>query len=77
MKKIESLFRKIPVSLRFPAFALGAFVSAISFMQINSYWADTHHANGVWWASGIVFGLWTIAIANLYYQDYKADKNGK
>lgn len=33
-----------------------AFASAISFFQINSYWADQHHFNGGWLAIGIVLG---------------------
>lgn len=75
---IESIFRKfVPVQFRFPAFALGAFISVLSFMQINSAWADKHHANGLWWALGIVFGLWTIAIAVIYYQDSSSDFKGR
>lgn len=43
-----------------------AFLSVISFFQINSAWADKHHFNGLfgWLGLGIVFGL--IAIYGLY-----------
>jgi len=44
-----------------------AFASVISFFQINSYWSDTHHFNGLfgWLGIGIVIGLlaiWQLAI---------------
>lgn len=43
-----------------------AFASVISFFQINSYWADQHHFNGIagWLGIGIVTGL--IAVFGLY-----------
>ena len=43
----------------FIAMAIFAFASVISFFQINSYWADQHHFNGLfgWLGLGIVFGL--------------------
>lgn len=36
-----------------------AFISVISFFQLNSYWADKHHFNGIfgWLGIGIVFGI--------------------
>lgn len=39
-----------------------AFASAISFMQINSAWADEHHFNGFfgWVGIGIITGLGAI-----------------
>ena len=42
-----------------------AFVSVISFFQIDSYWADKHHFNGIfgWLGLGILFGA--IAILTL------------
>lgn len=38
---------------------LFAFASVISFFQINSYWADQHHFNGIfgWLGIGIVTGI--------------------
>lgn len=44
-----------------------AFISIISFFQINSYWSDKHHFNGLfgWLGIGIVTGL--LAIWQLYY----------
>ena len=47
--------------------AVSAFVSVISFFQINSYFADKHHINGLWWVSGIVFA----AVAGYFM--YKAN----
>lgn len=39
--------------------AVFAFISVISFFQINSYWADKHHFNGIvgWLGIGIVTGI--------------------
>lgn len=36
-----------------------AFISVISFFQINSYWADKHNFNGIfgWLGIGILFGV--------------------
>jgi len=38
---------------------VAAFISFISFFQINSYWADKHHFNGIfgWLGIGILFFL--------------------
>lgn len=46
--------------------AVFAFISVASFFQIDSYWADKHHFNGVvgWLGIGIVAGL--VAIYFLY-----------
>lgn len=33
-----------------------AFLSVMSFFQINSYWADKHNFNGAWLVIGIVLG---------------------
>lgn len=48
-----------------------AITSAISFFQINSYWADKHHFNGVfgWLGIGIALGLGAI------YSLYKTTEN--
>lgn len=39
--------------------AVTAFISVISFFQIDSAWADKNHFNGLlgWLGVGIVFGL--------------------
>lgn len=37
-----------------------AFISAISFFQVNSAWADAHHFNTWWKVIGGVFGLLAI-----------------
>ena len=34
-----------------------AFASVISFFTISSYFADSHHINGVFWVLGFLFGL--------------------
>lgn len=36
---------------------LSAFASAISFFQVNSYFADKHNFNTVFTVAGIVLGL--------------------
>lgn len=38
---------------------VAAFISVISFFQINSFWADNHKFNGIagWLGIGILFGL--------------------
>lgn len=50
----------------FIATAVFAFISAISFFQINSYWSDRHHFNGLfgWLGIGIVAGI--VAVWFLY-----------
>lgn len=40
--------------------AVLAFASVISFFQVNSYWADKHHFNGMWIVIGIFLGLGAI-----------------
>lgn len=39
---------------------VSAFVSVISFFNVNSYWADKNHLNGVVVGAGIVFAIVTI-----------------
>mgnify|MGYP006871748428 CR=1 FL=1 len=53
-----------------------AFIAAISFFQINSWWADQHHFNGVkgWLGIGIVFSL--LAIGCLYKVVTNSDGGG-
>lgn len=48
-----------PTKKWFAFMAVTAFISVISFFQINSYWADQHHFNGIfgWLGLGILFGL--------------------
>jgi hypothetical protein len=43
----------------FAIMCVTAFISVISFFQINSYWADKNNFNGLfgWLGIGIVFGL--------------------
>lgn len=48
---------------------LSAFVSVITFFQVDSYWADTHDFNGSLIAIGVVFGL----VAGFFL--YKVIKN--
>ena len=52
------------------AAAVTAFISVISFFQINSYWADRHKFNGLfgWLGIGLFFGLAAI------YLMFKASK---
>jgi hypothetical protein len=37
-----------------------AFIAAISFFQINSWWADQHHFNTWWTVIGIIFSILAI-----------------
>ena len=37
-----------------------AFLSVISFFTINSYFADKHHCNGLFWVTGFIFGMGAI-----------------
>ena len=37
-----------------------AFASVISFFTVNSYFADSHHMNGVFIGAGVVFALLAI-----------------
>jgi hypothetical protein len=59
---VVSLFKKIPVNYRFIALAVMAFLSAISFMQIDSFFADRHHINWLFWTVGIFFGAVVLLI---------------
>lgn len=47
------------MNTNFIACVIFAFLSVISFFQINSYWADKNHFNGLlgWTGLGIVFAL--------------------
>lgn len=43
----------------FAVMVVCAFISVISFFQINSYWADQHKFNGIfgWLGIGILFAI--------------------
>ncbi len=41
----------------FAVMTIAAFLSVISFFQINSYWSDQHNFNSGWTIIGVVFGL--------------------
>lgn len=74
MRFIYSIITKVPVQLRFFVWVVTAFISAISFMQIHSYWADTHHANWLWWTLGIVFGIFSLGVFIIAAQESKNDR---
>ncbi len=40
--------------------AVCAFLSVISFFTINSYFADKHHVNGLFWIAGFLFAAGAI-----------------
>ncbi len=42
--------------------AVFAFASSISFFQIDSAWADEHHANWLWYTGGFLFAIITFII---------------
>lgn len=50
----------------FAAMTVCAFISVISFFQINSFWADNNNFNGLkgWLGIGIVFGLVAVFCLN-------------
>lgn len=50
------------------AMAVAAFISVVSFFQINSAWADANNFNTWWTVIGVVFGVATI------FFGYKANK---
>jgi uncharacterized protein YhhL (DUF1145 family) len=66
MNLIYRMLTFFPTSLRFFVWVLSGFASVISFFQINSYWADHHHANWIWWTSGFVFGIFALGVFVLY-----------
>lgn len=43
----------------FGGFVICALASVVSFFQIQSYWADQHHFNGIfgWLGIGIILGV--------------------
>ena len=59
---VVSVFKNIPVKYRFIALVVMGFISALSFMHLNSFWADKHHANGWLWVTGILFGVVVLLI---------------
>ncbi len=58
------MWNKFWLNKWFGFMVIAAFVSIISFFQINSAWADEHNFNGKWLVIGIVFAL--VAIFSLY-----------
>lgn len=74
MKLIYRIITAVPTSLRFLVWVLAAFISAISFMQIHSAWADEHNANWIWWTLGIVFGVFSIGVFVIALQESKNDR---
>lgn len=50
--------------------SISAILSAVSFFQINSYWADKHKFNNGWLVIGIVLGVAAIFCL------YKVNKSG-
>lgn len=68
---IESKFRLIPVKYRFMAWVALAFISAISFMNIDSYGADKLGANWLLWVLGIVTGVAVLALAYVGIRENK------
>lgn len=63
MKK-KSFWEKFWLNPWYGFMVIAAFISIISFFQINSAWADKHSFNGKWLVIGIVFAL--VAIGCLY-----------
>jgi Na+/H+ antiporter NhaB len=71
MNFIKNIFSKLPVALRWPMFVVLAFTSFISFVNVNSAFADAHHANGILIAVGIVLALVVVAIFAAAAQEEK------
>lgn len=67
---------KGPAVRWFTAMVVFAFISIISFFQIDSAWADAHKFNGIagWLGIGIVFAI--AAIYCLYKASTKATGHG-
>jgi hypothetical protein len=78
---INSAFRKLVPDITFPfgfrlrflVWAAMAFVCAISFMNIDSYWADKAGLNWLLWVVGIVLALIVSAIAAIGFGENKKD----
>jgi len=62
--KYMNNWKKFWLNPWFGFMVIAAFVSVISFFQINSAWADEHNFNGKWLVIGIVFAL--AAVGCLY-----------
>jgi hypothetical protein len=61
MKKLKDFIGNM-MNPWFTGMVITAFISFISFIQVNSAWADAHNFNGFfgWLGIGIVFGLTAI-----------------
>jgi len=69
MKKIKQLWEKFWLNPWFGGMVIFGLAGMTSYFQINSYWADKHHFNGVfgWLGIGIVLTISAI------YCAYKTD----
>jgi hypothetical protein len=75
MKKILSFiyaqFTKIPVKYRFIAYVVLAFSSFLSFISIDSAWADSWNINGLFIGYSIVSALLVAAITYIAITENK------
>lgn len=69
-KLIISLFSKIPVGLRFMAWAVLGFLAFMSWATINSHWAAST-GNGIWIALGSILSFLFVDIAFYAYLESK------
>lgn len=61
VSKVSSWFKGLnPVFAWFISGVIEGFAAAISYCNIDSYGADKHHTNGLFWFLGIVFTLGTV-----------------
>lgn len=65
--------KKFTAKQWFVFMAVAAFLSIVSFFQIDSAWADAHHFNGLfgWKGIGIITGL--VAVFGLYKINQNSD----
>lgn len=68
---VVGLFKMIPVSFRFVAFVLMAFLAVLSFFHVGSYYADQHHLNWLFWLAGIVLSILVVTIVKAGLEENK------
>lgn len=72
---IEKLFIKIPVGMRFMVWVGLAFLAALSFVHIDSVFADKHHINWLLWVLGLILSGIVVCIFIIANNENKDEKN--
>lgn len=55
---ISEIYEAMSIKLRFFLASMTLILATVSFFHIDSYIADKHNINTVFWIAGIALGLW-------------------